>query len=219
MVDDYGHHPTEIRATLETLRGRAGTPPHGRALPAAPLHAHPAPVGRVLPRLPPRRPARSSSTSIPRARSRSRAITAEALADAIARRGHRQVVYAGDLKAADERLAAEVREGDVVLTLGAGSVWTAGDELLDERRRSRQRSASSSPRRGSADQRRAGCSTSRRRAPAVRGDEPPFLRPERRTRVRRARRGWTYRHDRSPCSSAAALLVTVSRALGRATRG
>jgi len=25
VVDDYGHHPTEIRATLETLRGRAGS--------------------------------------------------------------------------------------------------------------------------------------------------------------------------------------------------
>jgi UDP-N-acetylmuramate-alanine ligase len=39
----------------------------------------------------------------------------------------------GDLKAATERLAAEAREGDVVLTLGAGSVWTAGDELLRRR--------------------------------------------------------------------------------------
>ena len=38
--------------------------------------------------------------------------------------------YAGDLKAATERLVAEAREGDVVLTLGAGSVWTAGEELL-----------------------------------------------------------------------------------------
>jgi hypothetical protein len=27
----------------------------------------------------------------------------------------------------------EVREGDVVLTLGAGSVWTAGEELLRRR--------------------------------------------------------------------------------------
>ena len=60
-------------------------------------------------------------------------ITAEALALAIAERGHRHAAYAGDLKAATERLAAEAREGDVVLTLGAGSVWTAGEELLRRR--------------------------------------------------------------------------------------
>ena len=29
VIDDYGHHPTEIRATLEALRARAGT---GRTL-------------------------------------------------------------------------------------------------------------------------------------------------------------------------------------------
>ena len=60
-------------------------------------------------------------------------VTAEALARAVAERGHRQVAWAGDLKSATERLAAEAREGDVVLTLGAGSVWTAGEELLRRR--------------------------------------------------------------------------------------
>ncbi len=42
-------------------------------------------------------------------------------------------MYAGDLKAATERLVEEAKEGDVVLTLGAGSVWTAGEELLRRR--------------------------------------------------------------------------------------
>jgi UDP-N-acetylmuramate--alanine ligase len=60
-------------------------------------------------------------------------VTAEALARAIGERGHRQVAYAGELSAAGERLALEVQEGDVVLTLGAGSVWHAGEELLRRR--------------------------------------------------------------------------------------
>jgi UDP-N-acetylmuramate--alanine ligase len=132
VIDDYGHHPTEIRATLETLRRRAG----GR---------------RTLVLFQPHRYTRTQAlwdefgrafhqadvlilTDIyPAAEAAIPGVTAEALARAIADRGHRQVAWAGDLRAATERLCAEAREGDVVLTLGAGSVWSAGDELLRRR--------------------------------------------------------------------------------------
>jgi UDP-N-acetylmuramate--alanine ligase len=132
VVDDYGHHPTEIRATLEALRHRAGArrtvvlfQPHrytrtqhlwdefcrafnqADVLLLADIYA-------------------ASEEAIP-------GVTAEALAQAITTRGHRQVAYAGDLRAAAERLCEEAREGDVVLTLGAGSIWTAGEELLRRR--------------------------------------------------------------------------------------
>jgi UDP-N-acetylmuramate--alanine ligase len=60
-------------------------------------------------------------------------VTGEALALAIAKRGHRRTAYAGTLAAAALLLAREAKEGDVVLTLGAGSVWTAGEELLKTR--------------------------------------------------------------------------------------
>ncbi len=47
LVDDYGHHPTEIAATLDALRAALpGAPPRGR-VPAAPLHAHARPVRRL----------------------------------------------------------------------------------------------------------------------------------------------------------------------------
>jgi UDP-N-acetylmuramate--alanine ligase len=129
VVDDYGHHPTEIRATLETLRLRAGS-------------------RRTLVLFQPHRFTRTQALWDDFCRAFHLAdallltdvygageeeipgITAEALAQAIAERGHRHAVYAGDLKAATERLAAEARAGDVVLTLGAGSVWSAGEELL-----------------------------------------------------------------------------------------
>ncbi len=132
VVDDYGHHPTEIRATLEALRRRAGQrrtvvlfQPHRftrtQALWDDFCRAfHQADVLFLTDIYP------ASEEAIP-------GITAQALASAIAERGHRQVSWEGDLKAATERLAAEAREGDVVLTLGAGSVWTAGDELLRRR--------------------------------------------------------------------------------------
>ena len=41
--------------------------------------------------------------------------------------------YVINLASATERLAKEARDGDIVLTLGAGSVWTAGEELLRRR--------------------------------------------------------------------------------------
>jgi UDP-N-acetylmuramate--alanine ligase len=129
VIDDYGHHPTEIRATLEALRTRAGTrrtvvlfQPHRVTRTAALWDEfcrafHQADLLLV--------------TDIYAAGEEAQAgISAEALSRALTDKGHRGVAYAGDLKAATERLAAEVREGDVVLTLGAGNVWTAGEELL-----------------------------------------------------------------------------------------
>jgi UDP-N-acetylmuramate--alanine ligase len=132
VIDDYGHHPTEIRATLETLRRRAGErrtvvlfQPHRFTRTQALWDDfckafHQADVLLLTDIYP------ASEEPVP-------GVTAEALARALGERGHRQVAWAGDLRSATERLAAEVREGDVVLTLGAGSVWTAGEELLRRR--------------------------------------------------------------------------------------
>jgi UDP-N-acetylmuramate--alanine ligase len=132
VVDDYGHHPTEIRVTLEALRRRAGErrtvvlfQPHRFTRTQAlwddfTKAFHQADVLLLTDIYP------ASEEPIP-------GITAEALARAVAERGHRRVAWAGDLPSATERLAAEVLEGDVVLTLGAGSVWTAGEELLRRR--------------------------------------------------------------------------------------
>jgi UDP-N-acetylmuramate--alanine ligase len=129
VIDDYGHHPTEIRATLETLRRRAGTrrtlvlfQPHRftrtQALWDDFCRAFDeADVLRLVDIYP------ASEDPIP-------GVSAEALARAIAERGHRNVAWLGELHAASERLGQEVAPGDVVLTLGAGNVWTAGEELL-----------------------------------------------------------------------------------------
>jgi UDP-N-acetylmuramate--alanine ligase len=132
VVDDYGHHPTEIRATLDTLRRRAGErrtvvlfQPHRFTRTQAlwddfAKAFHQADV-LVLTDVYP-----ASEAPIP-------GVSAEGLARAIAERGHRRVEWAGDLAAATERLAACLREGDVVLTLGAGSVGQAADEILRRR--------------------------------------------------------------------------------------
>ena len=51
VIDDYGHHPTEIRATLAAAR-QCGFAQDPRHLPAAPLHANAIAAGRVRDRVP-----------------------------------------------------------------------------------------------------------------------------------------------------------------------
>jgi UDP-N-acetylmuramate--alanine ligase len=132
VVDDYGHHPTEIHATLEALKSMAG-------------------ARRMVVLFQPHRYTRTQALwdefcrafhvadvvllcdVYPAGEEPLADVSAETLAAAMGKKGHRQAVYAGDLRGATDRLAAEVREGDVVLTLGAGSVWTAGEELLRRR--------------------------------------------------------------------------------------
>ena len=48
--------------------------------------------------------------------------------------GHRSAEYAGTMDRAVEAVLAEAREGDLIITLGAGSVWQAGDRILERLR-------------------------------------------------------------------------------------
>jgi UDP-N-acetylmuramate--alanine ligase len=57
-------------------------------------------------------------------------VTAEALAASVGAYGHKHVEYAGALDAAVDRVLALARPGDLVLTLGAGNVHRAGEEIL-----------------------------------------------------------------------------------------
>lgn len=129
VMDDYGHHPTEIKATLEALRLVAG---ERRTLVLFQPHRFTrtqalwddfcrafsgADVLRLVDVYP------ASEDAIP-------GVTSEALARAIVAHGHQDAAWVGAVKDAGERLAREVKAGDVVLTLGAGNVWTAGEDLL-----------------------------------------------------------------------------------------
>jgi UDP-N-acetylmuramate--alanine ligase len=129
VVDDYGHHPTEIRATLAAAKLGSG----GR---------------RIVVLFQPHRYTRTNDLMQEFARSFNNAdvlfitdiyaasedpiegVTADALTAAIKRFGHKDVNYVGPLENAAAILREHVQPGDLVLTLGAGTVNRVSDQLL-----------------------------------------------------------------------------------------
>jgi UDP-N-acetylmuramate--alanine ligase len=132
VIDDYGHHPTEIRATLAAARL--------------------CDYRRIHVIFQPHRYTRTYHLMDEFARSFMQAdrlyvldiyaasekpiegVTAEALAERIRQFGHRSVEYVGTIGEAVEAVLEMAEPGDAVLTLGAGNVWQAGDQVLERLR-------------------------------------------------------------------------------------
>ncbi|HXJ80995.1 MAG TPA: UDP-N-acetylmuramate--L-alanine ligase [Candidatus Methylomirabilis sp.] len=129
VVDDYGHHPAEIRATLAAAKAgfdrRVITvfQPHRysrthhlrREFLTAFYQSDVLIVMDIYP---------AGEAPIP-------GVNARDLADGIAAHGHREVVYMdGDRAGIVRYLAESTRPGDLVLTLGAGDVGQLGTEFL-----------------------------------------------------------------------------------------
>ena len=128
FVDDYGHHPAEVRATLSSARD---------------VHS-----GRVVGVFQPHRYSRTRDCFEECATAFNEAdvlvvceiyaagedkipgIDGQAVADAIRAHGHRDVRYASELDEVIASLPAELRTGDLVITLGAGNVSSLGPRLL-----------------------------------------------------------------------------------------
>jgi len=61
-------------------------------------------------------------------------VTAEALAERIRAFGHRSVEYVGTIDRAVEAALGAARDGDLIITQGAGNVWQAGERILERLR-------------------------------------------------------------------------------------
>jgi UDP-N-acetylmuramate--alanine ligase len=126
VVDDYGHHPTEIRATLQAARecgfGRVHVifQPH-RYTRTRDLMEEFAGAFEGADSVEVLDIYAASEEAIP-------GITAEAL---VGRMGREGVRYAESFEEAAWRAAARAREGDAVITLGAGSVAQVGGMVLE----------------------------------------------------------------------------------------
>jgi UDP-N-acetylmuramate--alanine ligase len=67
-------------------------------------------------------------------------ITAEVLAENIRKFGHRNAKYIGGVETAANKVLPQLESGDLLITLGAGSVTGLSDEIL-ERLKGRQAAA------------------------------------------------------------------------------
>jgi UDP-N-acetylmuramate--alanine ligase len=130
VVDDYGHHPTEISATLSAAKNGGGGrrtvvvfQPHRytrtqELMDEFALCFNNADVLYVLDIY------AASEPPI-------EGITAEVLTDNIKKYGHKNVQYIGPLETAVEKIIGDLQPNDLVITLGAGNVTRLSDEIIE----------------------------------------------------------------------------------------
>ena len=132
VIDDYGHHPTEIRATLAAARACR--------------------FQRIHVLFQPHRYTRTDALMDDFARAFHQAdsvhvmdiyaaseapiegVTSEILVDRIAAYGHRGAHYVESMERGIESVIAAARPGDAILTLGAGSIYQASEKIMEKLR-------------------------------------------------------------------------------------
>lgn len=132
VVDDYAHHPTEISATLKAAREQIDGGCHRRVIAIFQPHRysrtfHLAPdFGLSL---------QSADIAIvtgiyAASEQPMEGVTGKIVADRVRAGGHPNVHYFEKLDDARDWVRQQLREGDLVMTLGAGNVWRVGEELV-----------------------------------------------------------------------------------------
>lgn len=130
ILDDYGHHPTEIRTTLEAIRENY-------------------PERRIVVLFQPHRYSRTRALFeeftrsfydsdlllllpiYPAGELPMEDVSSEILCEAVKRHGHRQALNLQEGEAPLPLLMELVQTGDVVVTLGAGNVYRVGEQLAE----------------------------------------------------------------------------------------
>ena len=130
VIDDYGHHPAEIRATIGAIRDSWKRPltvvfqPHRftrtRDLFDEFLTAFEGADRLVLTEI-------YAAGEDPIA-----GATGEALYQAIKRKGHMDVEFIPDKNEIAAQLAGKLHRGDIALTLGAGDIYKVGETLVED---------------------------------------------------------------------------------------
>ena len=130
VIDDYGHHPTEILATLEAAKNGSD----GRRIV---IVFQPHRYTRTRDLMDDFATAFNNADVVylldiyPASEKPIEGITAEFLAEKIEEFGHRNVNYIGEVKTAAENVCKNLEANDLVITLGAGSITKLSDEILE----------------------------------------------------------------------------------------
>lgn len=140
VIDDYGHHPTEIKTTLQAVKESW-------------------PDRRVVVVFQPHRYTRTKALfdDFTRAFYQSdhlvilpvysagekmiEGVDSVSLCEGITSHGHKEVIYIEGHESAVTYLNRELRENDILLTLGAGDVWKVGMAVLDSLMKRKKRNA------------------------------------------------------------------------------
>jgi UDP-N-acetylmuramate--alanine ligase len=128
VVDDYGHHPTEIRATQEGARQCGFRRVH--------VLFQPHRYTRTLHLMDEFARAFHQADSVfvmdiyAASEKPIEGVSAQSLVERIRQFGHRGAEYVGTMDCGIEAILNAAGEGDLVVTLGAGSVSQAGDKIL-----------------------------------------------------------------------------------------
>jgi UDP-N-acetylmuramate--alanine ligase len=130
IVDDYGHHPVEIMATLKAARTGWKR--------------------RVVAVFQPHRYTRTQAlfkefltafydadvlilTDIyPAGEDRREGVETKSLFEGIREYGHKDVTYIPNKKEITDHLLRILKPGDVVITMGAGDIWQVSEELVNQ---------------------------------------------------------------------------------------
>ncbi len=133
VYDDYGHHPTEIRATISAAKRNL---------------KYLGEKGRLFVIFQPHRYSRTAdlmdefaisfgdSDSLvlidiyPAGEIPIKEITSKVLLKKIKKAGHNDVIYSSNKEEALNKVISKVRKGDILLTLGAGDVWKLGEKAI-----------------------------------------------------------------------------------------
>jgi UDP-N-acetylmuramate--alanine ligase len=129
VIDDYGHHPTEIKVTLEAIeenwpdrRKVIIFQPHRYSRTQALFDEfsrafYQSDVLVVMP-------------IYAASEKRIEGVSSKNLCEQIKAHGHKEVIYADGFKAAFSYVKNNLLPGDVLLTLGAGDVWKVGEAVV-----------------------------------------------------------------------------------------
>ncbi|MCD6386304.1 UDP-N-acetylmuramate--L-alanine ligase [Candidatus Sumerlaeota bacterium] len=131
VIDDYAHHPTEVAATLKVAKKVAS-----------------AQEGRVIALFQPHRYTRTLYLGLefgsafeladivvitdiyPAGEKPIPGVSGEIIAQAVREHSHPKIIYCPALKDIEDCVIPLLQERDIVLTLGAGNIWTVGEKLL-----------------------------------------------------------------------------------------